>query len=579
MATAQDLIALQPPGYEVQEDISFASGFGLHFMAQIPVQHGSFSLEWNDPVYVLAEVSSRSARFTVGISATQHLGIWLRDNAGRQCHVWVTPERFVGQVLFFSFEALVKNGTSGELRLAINGTIAAQCSFSGFDLPNEQGAKVTIGLNGERQRPIQMTFANWITAGKPWSHFARTLEAARHVGIYTLQPPTSLNKGDTGKAAEDLRASYGVIKESIHAFHERRALPMYRAVAVELRKLIFDPNPLLTRLWPYARLHRLNSPMTNPIFSPEMRNQVLLGMPVFMESHDDGKVRTRLAVVLDEFPIPVSEWANQPFINSQITLRGFVKAVADKEGAHADPKYGGTLDFMRQIQFGDEQSHQELIIALGEYVLRALEIYMQDVEALPQKSETATGVTRDVEVDIEFIRTEDGGRIEPARTGYRPQLYYDGHDWDAVHEYPDVDAVQPGQRVLAYLCLLSPVEHLGKLVPGKHVEFREGAKVIATGTVTRTLDLPQTAYRAKLEGALDTYYRELYALVEGLSLAERFPYQASLEATFALRNSVRLGDTSQVPHYVSAERHRRTTMPNATTLSFDLVADAVAGKM
>jgi hypothetical protein len=93
------------------------------------------------------------------------------------------------------------------------------------------------------------------------------------------------------------------------------------------------------------------------------------------------------------------------------------------------------------------------------------------------------------------------------------------------------------------------------------------------------LDLPQTAYRAKLEGALDTYYRELYALVEGLSLAERFPYQASLEATFALRNSVRLGDTSQVPHYVSAERHRRTTMPNATTLSFDLVADAVAGKM
>jgi hypothetical protein len=82
---------------------------------------------------------------------------------------------------------------------------------------------------------------------------------------------------------------------------------------------------------------------------------------------------------------------------------------------------------------------------------------------------------RDVEVELRFLTTAEGGRKVPAFPGYRPQFYYDGRDWDAVHEYPDVERVDPGDTVRAYLAFLSPHEHLGKLVPGKAVPDPRGA--------------------------------------------------------------------------------------------------------
>jgi translation elongation factor EF-Tu-like GTPase len=90
---------------------------------------------------------------------------------------------------------------------------------------------------------------------------------------------------------------------------------------------------------------------------------------------------------------------------------------------------------------------------------------------------------RDVAVEIEFLPTEQDGRSSAVRSGYRPQLYYDGHDWDASHEYPDVEEVRPGEQVRAYLTCLSPQFHEQKLVPGKAVLFREGQRVVAFGAV------------------------------------------------------------------------------------------------
>jgi hypothetical protein len=36
-------------------------------------------------------------------------------------------------------------------------------------------------------------------------------------------------------------------------------------------------------------------------------------------------------------------------------------------------------------------------------------------------------------VDGTFLRTEEGGKTRPAFSGYRPQFYYEGEDWDAEH--------------------------------------------------------------------------------------------------------------------------------------------------
>jgi elongation factor Tu len=102
---------------------------------------------------------------------------------------------------------------------------------------------------------------------------------------------------------------------------------------------------------------------------------------------------------------------------------------------------------------------------------------------------------KDIEVEIEFLRKEHKGREKPAFSGYRPQFFYDGNDWDAVHEYIGTETVAPGERVKAYLAFLSPEEHEGKVYPSMPFLVREGNRVVGFGTVLKILDLPKSAAR------------------------------------------------------------------------------------
>ncbi|SRR5260370_26304499 len=101
----------------------------------------------------------------------------------------------------------------------------------------------------------------------------------------------------------------------------------------------------------------------------------------------------------------------------------------------------------------------------------------------------------DVEAEVTFLRSDAGGRAGPALSGYRSQVFYDGHDWDAIQSYPDVKQAHPGDTVRVYLAFLSPHVHLGKVVPGKMLLIREGTKVVAYGQVTRVLALEESARR------------------------------------------------------------------------------------
>jgi hypothetical protein len=147
---------------------------------------------------------------------------------------------------------------------------------------------------------------------------------------------------------------------------------------------------------------------------------------------------------------------------------------------------------------------------------------------------------RDVEVQIEFLPTEHGGRRSAVQSGYRPQLYYDGHDWDAEHEYPDAGSAEPGEHVRSYLTCLSPEFHDGNLVPGKAVLFREGQRVIAFGTITRVIDLPRSAYRARVADSIERYYRALLdASHAASSTHERAVLRPQLEGISQVRRDVR----------------------------------------
>jgi translation elongation factor EF-Tu-like GTPase len=94
-----------------------------------------------------------------------------------------------------------------------------------------------------------------------------------------------------------------------------------------------------------------------------------------------------------------------------------------------------------------------------------------------------------IEAEIYFLRTEEGGRKGPAFTGYRPQFFYDGEDWDAVQEYPDVSEVRPGDTVRALVSFLSPEYHRGRVYPGMSFAIREGQRVVGRGRVLKILGM------------------------------------------------------------------------------------------
>jgi translation elongation factor EF-Tu-like GTPase len=103
----------------------------------------------------------------------------------------------------------------------------------------------------------------------------------------------------------------------------------------------------------------------------------------------------------------------------------------------------------------------------------------------------------DLEAEIRFLTPEEGGRKTPAYSGYRPQLYYDDHDWDAHQEYPDVECVHPGDTARTLLWFLSPDAHVKRAHVGKEFEVREGARVIGRGRITKILNLAESAERVR----------------------------------------------------------------------------------
>ena len=84
----------------------------------------------------------------------------------------------------------------------------------------------------------------------------------------------------------------------------------------------------------------------------------------------------------------------------------------------------------------------------------------------------------DIEAVITFLTFEEGGRKTPVFSGYRPQFYYDGHDWDAAQNYVGVLEVHPGQTATAQLIFMSPQYPLGvcrnNLFDSRLKEIEEG---------------------------------------------------------------------------------------------------------
>ena len=91
---------------------------------------------------------------------------------------------------------------------------------------------------------------------------------------------------------------------------------------------------------------------------------------------------------------------------------------------------------------------------------------------------------------LKYHTTEEGGRLTPANSGYRPQVKFDFEEMQTSGQqvFIDKEVVYPGDTVMAEITMASPGIFKGRLLEGMTFEFREGAKIIGTGTVVEILN-------------------------------------------------------------------------------------------
>jgi len=168
------------------------------------------------------------------------------------------------------------------------------------------------------------------------------------------------------KTASDFLAALEVIDTSLEAFHQRKR-QMYRPLATELRKLLCDgASTLLPRVFENVQFHKLESTeQIEQVPSPRLMPSYFTSTVLFIT---DQVTRSTLRLARSGARLGVEAWLEQPFMTPQITIREFIRSVADKEGAHADPSANDTLQLAGSIHYGADQSQAHEIAAIAEYI-------------------------------------------------------------------------------------------------------------------------------------------------------------------------------------------------------------------
>jgi translation elongation factor EF-Tu-like GTPase len=96
----------------------------------------------------------------------------------------------------------------------------------------------------------------------------------------------------------------------------------------------------------------------------------------------------------------------------------------------------------------------------------------------------------DIEAEIYFLPTEQGGRHSAAPSGYRAP-----HDFglngmlnDAMHEYSECESVAPGKSAKANMWFLAPEYQHGRLHSGFEFTVQEGSRVVGRGIILRVVN-------------------------------------------------------------------------------------------
>jgi hypothetical protein len=174
------------------------------------------------------------------------------------------------------------------------------------------------------------------------------------------------------KSWDDFRASLAVMNINIHAYY-RGKLAAYRPLAVELRKLLCDTScgkdiSLIHRLFPDLHLKPLSGDVN------KIDSFTSLYIPGRMYFNGGGDSNLWDLFNEDASSVELSDWLQQKLLNNSITIKEFIRSVADKEGAHSDEVYNATLLTTQSVAIANEPLSAKTIVTIARFILKTLVI-------------------------------------------------------------------------------------------------------------------------------------------------------------------------------------------------------------
>ena len=96
----------------------------------------------------------------------------------------------------------------------------------------------------------------------------------------------------------------------------------------------------------------------------------------------------------------------------------------------------------------------------------------------------------DFRAELTFLTAKEGGRENPAKSGYMPQIKFHLSEKQTGGQqiFINKETVYPGDTVEADIKLLSPHFFEYQLSEKMDFEFREGSKIVGTGIIIRLLN-------------------------------------------------------------------------------------------
>jgi translation elongation factor EF-Tu-like GTPase len=89
----------------------------------------------------------------------------------------------------------------------------------------------------------------------------------------------------------------------------------------------------------------------------------------------------------------------------------------------------------------------------------------------------------DFVASLDFLSPDEGGRVMPVASGYRPQFHLSGASADCRLEFEEEGALPTGQVHRASVQLMDPERFGESLRPGATFTLREASRIYARGII------------------------------------------------------------------------------------------------